>query len=203
MKIGIIDIGIGNTRSISNVLNREGISNEIIYKPEQLSEIDRMVLPGVGSFDPAVVGLNRSGFREKILEKVSQGAHLLGICIGAQLLFQNSEEGDLDGLGLIAGAVLKFQGSDVYKVPHMGWNTISIERKIPLLQNLKSGDRFYFAHSYYIQSENNENSAAKSKYDVNFDTVVVKNNICGVQFHPEKSHSQGAKILLNFAGNHV
>jgi glutamine amidotransferase len=203
MKIGIVDIGIGNTRSISNVLNREGISNEIIYKPDDLSGVDKMILPGVGSFDPAVRGLQSSGFRDRILEKVSQGTHLLGICVGAQLLYQTSEEGDLEGLGLINGTVLKFQESDVYKVPHMGWNTVTIQRNIPLIQNLDLGERFYFAHSYFIQNESNDNSIAKTIYNVEFDAIVNKDNVSGVQFHPEKSHSQGIKLLLNFAGSHV
>ena len=203
MRIGIIDIGIGNTRSISNVLNREGISNEIIYKPEDLSRIDKMILPGVGAFDPAVKGLKSSGFGNKILEKVSQGTRLLGICLGAQLLYQNSEEGDLEGLGLLDGAVLKFGESDIYKVPHMGWNTLSIERDIPLLQNISSGERFYFAHSYFIRNENEEHSVARTKYNLEFDAIVNKDNVSGVQFHPEKSHSQGIKILLNFASNRV
>jgi glutamine amidotransferase len=203
MKIGIVDIGIGNTRSISNVLNREGISNEIIYKPDDLSGVDKMILPGVGSFDPAVRGLQSSGFRNRILEEVSQGTHLLGICLGAQLLYQTSEEGDLEGLGLINGTVLKFQESDVYKVPHMGWNTITTQRNIPLLQNIDSGERFYFAHSYFIQNESNDNSVAKTIYNVEFDAIVNKGNVSGVQFHPEKSHSQGIKLLLNFAGSHV
>lgn len=203
MKIGIVDIGIGNTRSISNVLNREGIANEIIYKPDDLAGINKIIMPGVGSFDPAVKGLQRSGFRNKIIEKVSQGAHLLGICLGAQLLYQNSEEGDLEGLGLINGTVLKFQESGIYKVPHMGWNTVTIERNIPLIRNIESGERFYFAHSYFIQNDSTENSVARTNYGMNFDTIVNKQNVSGVQFHPEKSHSQGIQILLNFASNHV
>jgi glutamine amidotransferase len=203
MKIGIIDIGIGNTRSISNVLSREGISNEIIYKPADLSGIDKIILPGVGSFDPAVRGLNSSGFRDLLLEKVSQGTHLLGICLGAQLLYQTSEEGDLEGLGLIKGVVLKFKESDVYKVPHMGWNTITKEKSIPLLEGINSGERFYFAHSFFMQNESNENSVAKTNYNLKFDAIVNKDNVSGVQFHPEKSHSQGIKVLLNFASDRV
>ena len=203
MKIGIIDFGIGNTRSISNVLNREGISNEILYKPKDLVGIDKIILPGVGSFDPAVRGLKSSGFGSKILEKVSQGAHLLGICLGAQLLYQNSEEGDLEGLGLINGAVSQFEQSEIFKVPHMGWNTITIEKDNPLLRNISSGERFYFAHSYFIRNENDEHSVAKTKYNLEFDAIVNKNNVSGVQFHPEKSHAQGIKILLNFASQRV
>ena len=198
MNLGIIDIGIGNAKSISNVLSRENIAFQLIQDPSDLSGLHKIILPGVGSFDANMELLNKFGFTESLKEANKKGISILGICLGAQLLLSKSEEGTLPGLGFINGMSLEFSGLNNFKVPHMGWNSVHKEIDSGILNGIDPGERFYFAHSYYIIPEDISSTIASTGYGITFSSVIEKNNCYGVQFHPEKSHKQGIKILTNF-----
>ena len=199
MRLGIIDIGIGNAKSIGNVLIREDISFQMIRDPENLSELDKIILPGVGSFDANMELLNSLEFTNGLTEAKQKGTPILGICLGAQLLLSKSQEGNLPGLGFIKGQSIGFNGVDNFKVPHMGWNSVNKEKNSLVMKDISSGERFYFAHSFYMVPEEISCRAANTDYGLIFSSIIEKNNCYGVQFHPEKSHRQGIKVLTNFA----
>ncbi|MEH7501357.1 imidazole glycerol phosphate synthase subunit HisH [Neobacillus drentensis] len=196
--IGIVDYGMGNLFSVSKALERLGADYFISASKHELLQADGLILPGVGSFRDAMERLPV----ETIKEFVASGKPLLGICLGMQLLFEQSEEnGPTKGLGLLPGSVRRFPGKtqmgERYKVPHMGWNRLEFVKKSPLLKNVEE-DYVYFVHSYYVDAENNDVLLAKADYIEQVSAVVGRDNVMGMQFHPEKSSKLGMALLDNF-----
>jgi glutamine amidotransferase len=197
--ISIIDNELGNISSISNMLKKIGIESKRIKHPSEITNCSKIILPGVGSFDYGIEKINNSGWKEVIHKKVQDGAFLLGICLGMQLLFDESEEGNLPGLGLISGKVVKFNfNEESFKVPHMGWNEVFVNSN-SLLINENDKQRFYFVHSYHAICKNKFNEIGNTNYGYNFTSIVQNDRVFGVQFHPEKSHKFGMNLLTNFA----
>jgi imidazole glycerol-phosphate synthase subunit HisH len=200
--IGIVDYGMGNLYSVSKALERLEAPYFISEDPQELQKADALLLPGVGSFRDAMERLNALGLAEMIRDYTAGGKPLLGICLGMQLLFEESmENGVTKGLGLLPGKVERFPGvtaeGEAYKVPHMGWNLLRFENPSPLTENIASG-HVYFVHSYYVKSDDRDVLVAVSDYDVEVPAVVGRRNIYGMQFHPEKSSVTGMDLLRNF-----
>lgn len=200
--IAIVDYGLGNISAFANVYKKLDLPFFIASSPETLGTADKIILPGVGAFDEAMDLLRKSGMRE-LLEEMVLGRRIpvLGICVGMQMLASSSEEGRLPGLGWIDGVVRKFEVSNLAhktRLPHMGWNQVSPKNGSPLMRDLSEGSRFYFLHSYYFQCNDRENVLAETEYGSVFSCAVNSGNIFGVQFHPEKSHSNGIQLLKNF-----
>jgi glutamine amidotransferase len=200
--ITIIDYGMGNLGSVHNMLKKIGVPTKITSEPEEILKAEKLLLPGVGSFDAAISRINESGLSE-VLNKlvIEKEVPILGICLGMQLLMEGSEEGKLAGFGWIKGKAYHFKGRipSSLKVPHMGWNDISITNQNSLTKEFNGEIRFYFVHSYYVKVENPAHSMMNCKYGLEFDAAVHKDNIYGAQFHPEKSHKFGMQFLRNFA----
>ncbi|MEQ9310737.1 MAG: imidazole glycerol phosphate synthase subunit HisH [Balneolaceae bacterium] len=190
--IALIKYRAGNIASVSNALDRLGINFFLAETPEQLDRADGVIFPGVGHAYSAMESLQETGIDEWLK---NTNKPVLGICVGMQLLFESSSEGNTKGLGVIPGSLVKFK-SEQEKVPHMGWNTFSNQKKHPLLEGIMPNDHLYFVHSYY--APDNEFAVATCDYIHPFIAVVAKDNYFGVQFHPEKSGETGAKILQNF-----
>jgi imidazole glycerol-phosphate synthase subunit HisH len=201
--IGIVDYGMGNLHSVSKALERLNYDYFVSEKQDELAKADGLILPGVGSFKDAMEILRSEKLDEFLINWVKSGKPLLGICLGMQLLFEQSEEnGETKGLGLLQGKVRRFKGEteagERYKVPHMGWNRLSFHQNHPLLEEVEQG-HVYFVHSYVVQEMNEGELLASSEYDVVVPAVVGKNNCLGAQFHPEKSSVVGMKLLENYA----
>lgn len=201
--IAIIDYGLGNIKAFANVYKRLNMPSAIVSNASDLkNKATKIILPGVGSFDHAMGLLQKSGMREVLDELVLQRKlPILGICVGMQMLSFSSEEGNLPGLGWFDGVVKKFDTSSLVhrtRLPHMGWNNVNSIANNKLFQDLDSESRFYFLHSYYFQCNNNEDIIAVTDYGNQFPCAVNSENICGVQFHPEKSHQNGIQFLKNF-----
>ena len=201
--IGIIDYGLGNIKAFCNVYKTLNIPFVTAKQPDQLSNIDKIILPGVGSFDYAMQRLNDSGMRDKLDELVLvKKIPVIGICVGMQMLTHSSDEGTLSGLGWIDARVKKFDFSlfpHNVQVPHMGWNDITPVRSSKLFLDLETDARFYFLHSFYVHCLNDMDTLAVSRYGIEFSCVINHGNIFGIQFHPEKSHQWGVRLLKNFA----
>ena len=198
--ITIVDYDMGNSRSVVNMLQRIGFKAEITRDHKKLESAEKLILPGVGSFDTAMKNLEHFELKELLDRKaLIEKVPFLGICLGMQILTNSSEEGNLSGLGWIKGSASKFKSDNDIKVPHMGWNYIQPSSNSRLCKNLEDNSRFYFVHSYYVQVDEEEHSSMKTKYSLEFDSGIEKDNIFGVQFHPEKSHKFGMQILKNFA----
>jgi glutamine amidotransferase len=195
----IIDYGMGNLRSVQKAIEAVGESATITSDPDRVRTASRVILPGVGAFADAIAELNRSGLAEAFREAVESGKPCLGVCLGLQLLFDESEEDGIHrGLGLIPGRVVRFKPSEGLKIPHMGWNTLKISNPIPLLRNLGDSPSVYFVHSYHAIARDADNVAAWSDYPDPFAAVVSKDNLTACQFHPEKSQRVGLRIYANF-----
>ena len=193
----IIDYKVGNLYNLKNALDFSGVENQLVSHADELKEADRILLPGVGAFGPAMEHLRNSGMLESLQEKVQAGTPLLGICVGAQLLMDESEEdGSRVGLGWIPGKVKRFQHE--LKIPQIGWNQVSQQKKDPLFQDVLDEMHFYFVHSYHLRPENSGHVLGLSNYGCDFAAVVRKDNLWGVQFHPEKSQNAGLQLLKNF-----
>ncbi len=201
--ITIIDYGLGNIRAFLNVYERLKINAQIASNSSQIEGATKIILPGVGSFDYAMTLLNKSGMRDELEKQVLiNKTPVMGICVGMQMLARSSDEGKLPGLGWIDGTVKLFDTVKIpYKtrLPHMGWNNIQPDKDLPLLNGFDNESRFYFLHSYYFECDFSENIIATTNYGVNYASAVNNENIYGIQFHPEKSHSNGVKLLQNFA----
>jgi imidazole glycerol-phosphate synthase subunit HisH len=200
--IGIIDYGMGNLFSVSQALERLQVDYFISEKESELKKADALILPGVGAFKDAMARLNETGLANMIRDYVGTGKPLLGICLGMQLLFEESEENGITaGLSLLPGRVVRFSGEsekgESYKVPHMGWNRLEWINASPITANLEE-DYVYFVHSYYIVTNNPEDIIAKASYYEDVPAVVGKQNVFGMQFHPEKSSQLGVELLRNF-----
>lgn len=198
--VGIINYGLGNLGSIQNMLKVIDERSIISSDATELQKCDRYILPGVGAFDAGMAKLKESGLVDFIKEEVNgKKKPLLGICLGMQLLGRKSEEGILPGLGLIPFDNIRFRLDDTdLKVPHMGWDIVDFKKENPLLKNLEGTQRYYFVHSYHAKCDNDENVLMTCDYGYEFAAAVVKDNIVGVQFHPEKSHDFGMALLRNF-----
>lgn len=200
--IVIVDYKMGNLGSIANIIKKVGHVSVITSDIAIIKNATKLILPGVGAFDKAMRNIQELNLMDVLNEKVLvQKTPLLGICLGMQLLTQKSEEGNVSGLGWIEGEVIKFnfkENSSDLKIPHMGWNEVNIPSQHVLFDGLYENPRFYFVHSYHAVCKHSENILAKSTYGYDFASGIVKNNIMGVQFHPEKSHKFGMKLIKNF-----
>ncbi len=195
----IIDYGMGNLMSISNMFKKLGNDLVITNQKDEIANASKLVLPGVGAFDLAINNIKSLGLFEIINKKVTiEKIPILGICLGMQLLTNGSEEGKELGFGWINADTVKFNNTSK-KVPHMGWNSIKIQKKSPLFDQVDKERRFYFVHSYYVKCKESENLLATTEYGKDFASMIHKENIFGAQFHPEKSHAFGMEIINNFA----
>ena len=201
--ITIIDYGVGNIFAFQNVFKRLNIPSRIAKSVEDLKNVDKLILPGVGHFDYAMSRLDKSGMRKRLDELVLiEKIPVMGICVGMQMMARKSDEGVCDGLCWIDAEVKKFDESTINhhtKLPHMGWNDVKPKENHPLFRGLEQDSIFYFLHSFYFKCLDEKNSISKTDYGINFSSSVQNNNIYGIQFHPEKSHSYGEKLLDNFA----
>jgi glutamine amidotransferase len=198
----IIDSGIGNTGSILNMLRKIGAKAVISSEPEQIKAADKLIMPGIGAFDNGIKMLEKNGLIPLLERKVIKDkTPILGICLGMQLFTKKSEEGVLDGLGWVDAVTKKFRNTvneNKIRIPHMGWNIVEPAGESWLFADMDQEKRFYFSHSYYVICNNNNNITATTLYGHNFVSILQKDNIIGVQFHPEKSHIFGMKLLKNF-----
>jgi glutamine amidotransferase len=197
--IAIIDYGMGNLRSVQKGFERAGYAAEVTREVGEITSAGGVVLPGVGAFQACMENLERFGLIEPIREVVRQKRPFLGICLGFQLLFSESEEFGLQrGLDLLPGRVVGFKASAGLKIPHMGWNRIDKKKETPFLAGISSGDYVYFVHSYYAQPENPSLVATTTDYGKPFVSSIATNHLFACQFHPEKSQELGLRILSNF-----
>jgi len=201
--IVIVDYGVGNLRSVFNKLKRIGLNAEISSDPTVISRADRIILPGVGHFRAGMQKLKEYGFIDLLNQKVlKEKVPVLGICLGVQLFSKKSEEGSCEGLGWIDAETVLFKipEPDKYKlkVPHVGWNSVSIVKDSSLFKGIRPDEMFYFVHSYHLQCNNPSFVLGKSEYSYEFVSCVEQDNIMGVQFHPEKSQDAGIQLFENF-----
>lgn len=201
--IGIIDYGLGNIQAIANIYKKLNLPAAPVTSRDELRAADKLILPGVGSFDWAMKRLNDSGMRETLDTLVlKEGKPVLGICVGLQMMGNHSAEGSLPGLGWIDGEVKRFDDSQfpqMMRLPHMGWNDVQPKKRDGLFGNLGDPIRFYFLHSYYFVARSSDAVLAETDYNGPFACSAGRDNIYGVQFHPEKSHGWGVQLLKNFA----
>ncbi|MCC6160900.1 MAG: imidazole glycerol phosphate synthase subunit HisH [Nitrosomonas sp.] len=204
--IAIVDYGMGNLRSVSKALEHVDSSAAITVSsdPEVIRSASRVVVPGQGAMPHCMQALNEQGLRETIID-AARNKPFLGICLGLQMLFEESEEGGIQALGILPGKVKKLESGNItshdnpkIKIPHMGWNQVHQTLKHPLWQGIEPDTRFYFVHSYYVATDESEIIAGSTDYPTPFTCAVAKDNIFAVQFHPEKSHSAGLALLSNF-----
>ena len=198
--IGIIDYGMGNVGSLLNMVEWIGGYASIITTPEDLKKADKLILPGVGSFDNGITHLKESNLREALNYKVLiEKTPILCICLGMQLITKGSEEGQLNGLGWIDGNCLRFSFDDQsIKIPHMGWNSASFRKDSIIRSFIPENPRFYFVHSYYVSCNQDSDILATTNYVTDFVSMINKENIYATQFHPEKSHKYGMGLIKSF-----
>jgi glutamine amidotransferase len=198
----IVDYGVGNLASIRNMLKKIGVDAMISSKKEDIMAADKLILPGVGAFDTCAEKLKESGLLATLEEKViHQKTPVLGVCVGMQLLTEGSEEGNLPGLGWIKGRIVKFKQEKLpasLKIPHMGWREVKVNKTSRLFKEMFDDPRFYFVHSYHPELTNNSDALVSADYGYTFTAGMEHENVMGVQFHPEKSHKFGMKLLENF-----
>ncbi len=199
----IIDYGLGNLGSIYNMLDAIGEDSVITDNKNKIHDCNRIILPGVGSFDAGMKNLEEKGLVSILNDEVNSGKSVLGICLGMQLLGRKSEEGKLAGLNFIPFDSVKFSfpENNNLKIPHMGWDIVAFTQENKLLKNLTGTQRYYFVHSYHAKCDSEKNILMKCDYGYQFAASVVNENVYGVQFHPEKSHDFGMQLLKNFVEN--
>ncbi len=200
--IGIINYGLGNIKAFENAFKDLNIKTRVISKNDDISkQISHIILPGVGSFDSAILKLNQSGLKESLFDYIfSYEIPVLGVCVGMQIMAESSQEGILEGLKWVPGKVLRFKSDNELpiNIPHMGWNSIKIKKESPLFFGIKE-PYFYFLHSYYFSPEKEDISIGETFSGKAFTSVFKYKNFYGTQFHPEKSHRNGIQLLKNFA----
>lgn len=199
--IAIVDYGSGNIAAITNIFRQRKIPHMLARHPRELASAERYLLPGVGAFDPTMENLMQTGMIDALNEEViGNGKKALGICVGMHLLAEGSEEGELPGLGWIKGKARRIDTSSLAKpsLPHMGWNSVTLERQTALFENIDTVRGFYFLHSYFFDASIPETIVARVEYGGGLPCAVECGNVFGVQFHPEKSHSNGNQLLINF-----
>ncbi len=197
----IVDYGTGNLNSVRRGLDRLGVNSLISADPADIARADKIVMPGVGHFGTAMVNLRRLNLIDALNEAVlTKQKPILGICLGMELMARASEEGDASGLGWFDAEMVRFNMSDKqrYKIPHMGWNRIHIKKHSLLMQSIPELSEFYFVHSYYLRANNESDILNETNYEITYPSAIEKDNIFGVQYHPEKSHDAGAQLLKNF-----
>lgn len=201
--ITIIDYGSGNISAIGNIYEKLNIDYKIAKKPADILGSNKLFLPGVGAFDETMMLLESSGFRQAMdTEVLINKVPIIGICVGMQILGDSSEEGKLPGLGYIKGHVKQIDQSLLKSkpsLPHMGWNSVTYKQRSPLFEEIDAQQGFYFLHSYYFECTNKSNILATTDYGHSFASAIMNDNVYGIQFHPEKSHSNGVTLLKNFA----
>ena len=197
--IAIIDYGAGNIQSVSKALRHIGCDCFITNKKEDILSADGAVLPGVGSFGDTVDSLNKLDIKETVIEFINSGKPFLGICLGLQLLFPGSDESKgAEGLGIFDGAITKIPNGKGLKIPHMGWNSLTVKKGSRLFEGIEENPYVYFVHSYFLNAADKNIVAAQTEYGVTIDAAVERGNVFATQFHPEKSGEVGLKILKNF-----
>ena len=197
--IAIIDYNVGNLANLKNALDYQSLPNRIAARPEELAGAGHIILPGVGAFRPAMERLREAEMEEAVREQVAAGVPFLGVCVGLQLLFDESEEdGRHGGLGLVSGRIVRFAGNGL-KVPQIGWNQVQWRREDPLTEGIADRSYFYFVHSYHAVLDDAEDALGIAGYGEDFPAVVRHGNVWGVQFHPEKSQNAGLRLLKNFS----
>ncbi len=196
--IGVLNIGMGNLRSVENAVYQLGFDPLVVEHQNGFDDLTHLILPGVGNFSAAMPEIQARELKEPILDFVASGRPLLGTCLGMQLLMGIGDEGGVHaGLGLIAGKVARLQGEGL-RVPHVGWNILNMTRPHPIFQGIKKGRDFYFVHSYAVVCEQDEHLLASTEYGGPVTAVVGRDNVVGVQFHPEKSQVNGLRLIENF-----
>ena len=198
--LAVIDYGAGNLRSVLHALKHlDACGLQLARRPEQLQGASKIILPGVGAFGAGMAQMRKQGLIEPLKAALAAGTPYLGICVGMQMLYEVGEEmGEHEGLGIFAGRVRRFPHFSDRKVPHMGWNQLNIRRQSVLLRGLDERSYVYFVHSYYCAPTDEDSVAASVDYGIDYAAVIQRDNIYGVQFHPEKSQSVGLRILSNF-----
>lgn len=198
MSVAIIDYGVGNLRSVEKAFLATGCEALVTGDRQKLLQAEKLVLPGVGAFGACMTALSERGLKEFVRERVEEGVPLLGVCVGMQLLFDESDEfGCTEGLGLLRGSVRRFKSELV--VPQVGWNQVTQRLPHPLFEGVEDNSFCYFVHSYFCEPEDEKTVIGVTDYGEPYASVVAERNICGVQFHPEKSQSVGLRMLENFA----
>lgn len=198
--IAIIDYQMGNLRSVQKGFERVGHAAAITSDPHTIAKAKKLVLPGVGAFADAIAELKRRELVGPINDAIAAGKPFLGICLGLQLLFDRSyEDGEHQGLGIIPGDVVRFDIPEEYKVPHMGWNQVNFSRKAPIFDGIADGSHFYFVHSYHVVPKDKSVVDGQANYPDPFCATIWRENLYATQFHPEKSQSDGLRVLRNFA----
>ena len=196
--IGVIDYGASNIRSVANAMKFLGVEMKLATAPEEIEDAEKIILPGVGAFAPGMENLRQQGFEPFLHEKAAAGVPILGICLGMQFLLEGSEEDGLhDGLGLITGRCVRFDNGE--KVPHMGWNQLHHDENHPVMAGIPTMQSYtYFVHSYHASDVPDDYVIATTDYGYHYPSIIGKDNVIGVQFHPEKSQSVGLRLLKNF-----
>ena len=198
--IAIIDYGAGNLQSVKKALDYLGCQSEITYDKKKIETASHIILPGVGSFGDAMESMRKRGLEETVKNAADGTKPFLGICLGLQLLFSESEESpNVEGLGIFKGKISKIPSTDGLKVPHMGWNSIDIKQKSGIFKDIPNDSYFYFVHSYYLNGAEENDVAATTEYGVEIQCAVQNGLVAATQFHPEKSSETGLKLLRNFA----
>ncbi|HTY82430.1 MAG TPA: imidazole glycerol phosphate synthase subunit HisH [Dehalococcoidales bacterium] len=198
--IAIIDYGAGNIRSVMRACAEVGLDASVTADAQLITKAEKVIFPGVGAAPSAMSNLKQSGLDKVIVEVFKAGTPFLGICIGAQVVLESSEEGPVKCLGLISGKTVRFKLKDkALKIPHMGWNEVKVVQRHPLLEGIKAGDEFYFVHSYYPQPADKKNIYAVADYGGDFCCALGYKNLFATQFHPEKSGRLGLELLARFS----
>ena len=196
----IINYDAGNIRSVQRACAEIGVPSVVTDKPADITRAERIIFPGVGAAPSAMEHMRRTGLDKALRQAFQQGIPILGICLGAQIVLDSSEEGNQTCLGLIPGKVLRFRlRQKLLKIPHMGWNEVEVVQPHPLLASIKKGDEFYFVHSFYPQPAEAANVFAVSEYETQFPSAIGHHNLFATQYHPEKSGSLGLRLLERFA----
>ncbi|MBA2708786.1 MAG: imidazole glycerol phosphate synthase subunit HisH [Gemmatimonadaceae bacterium] len=199
--VGIVNLQMGNLRSVSNAVDSLGFDHCMVERPAELGAVTHLILPGVGSFHRAMEQMHSIGMYEPIREFGASGRPMLGLCLGMQLLGSSGEEGEImTGLGLIPGEVRKLDSASVEAIPHVGWNSVELRASHPVFRGVRTGVDFYFVHSYYFRPTNPDDALGMTDCGEQFVSVAGRENIIGLQFHPEKSQANGLRLLDNFCG---